>query len=36
MNQFTSGPGPVRMPNRRTVPNPSPLNPSPYPPAQGK
>jgi hypothetical protein len=25
MNQFTNGPGPVRMPNRKTVPNPSPI-----------
>ena len=33
MTQLTNGPGPVRMPNRKTVPNPSPLNPSPYPPA---
>jgi len=25
MNQFTNGPGPVRQPNRRTFPNPSPI-----------
>ena len=29
------GPGPIRVPNRQwPKPNPSPLNPSPYPPAR--
>lgn len=28
------GAGPVRLPSRRTVPNPSPLNPNPLPPAR--
>lgn len=28
------GAGPVRQPSRRTIPNPSPLRPSPLPPAR--